>query len=446
MGNPVKYFICMPGKIVDAWPDIETLAADEIPNFNPSYLKELITLIAINQRKDEGQAKLKAKYLNKLIPHYQAYIRFLVDLGVIRRAGKYIPGEVSYSYSFTPEYASRYKYFPVDDMRLVIRIQKNNLKRHNTHKYPGQAGFIRKMTINPEVFEAVKSFPTVEKFNAGLASILKIQQGDIFYSVDNTSGRFHSNLTNLPESLRQFVRINGKQLANLDIKNSQPYLSIILLTDPGKASQFAKSKELSVLLQILKGIDSMDVKMFIYLTIKGKLYEYLMQIGFAKDRNEAKKQLFVIMFGPGSYWSNRHEIFESHFPEVYERFAIIKGHARAGKFDSYKRLAILLQSIEAHLVLDTILPKIYNEHPGTIAVTIHDSVMTSVMTNEVELVRLIMEKELTGFVGYPPTLKVENSTLSPSNIHNYEDYREKEDRNRIEGIQYQYGSTNLIMN
>src|SRR4030042_3962359 len=101
------------------------------------------------------------------------------------------------------------------------------------------------MTIDQGAFNEVETFETIEKYNAALSSILKIRQGDIFYSVDNTSCRFHSNLTNLPESLRPYVRIEGKQLANIDIKNSQPYLSIILLTDPDKVSPFAKSKELS---------------------------------------------------------------------------------------------------------------------------------------------------------------------------------------------------------
>jgi len=410
-----RYYFCIPEKVMNVLPDLEALAINEILHFNTSYLNELITLIALHQKKDEGQAILKAKYLNKLVPNYQNYIRFLIHMGVIKRTSQYIPGEVSYSYSFAPEYNSRYKYCPVDDMFLIRRIVKNNLKRHNTHKYPGQAGFIRKMTIDPEAFEAVKMFPTVEKFNSGLASILKIQQGDIFYSVDQTSGRFHSNLTNLPESLRHFIRINGKQLANIDIKNSQPYLSTILLTDPGKVSPFAKSRELSMFLQTLKKAESMDVTIFNYLVFNGKLYEFLMEKGFAKDRRETKRQLFIVMFGPVTYWSKQHEIFESWFPSVYERFAIIKGHARGNKFKSYKRFAILLQSIEAHLVLDIILTRINKEHPLTIAITIHDSVMTSILTSDVEAVQKIMNDELTKFVGYRPSLKVENSTFL--NLH-----------------------------
>lgn len=424
----VKYYFCLPEKVLENWQQLETLGFIKVPNFNPSYLRELITLIAMNQNKDEGTAFLKAAYLKKLVPGYKAYIELLIGANVIRRSGRYVPGELSYGYAFTSDYLSRYRYFPVNDMYLVKRIQKNNLKRHNTRRHPGQAAFIRKMTIVPEAFDAVRSFSTIEKFNAGLASVLKIQHGEIFYSVDNTSGRFHSNLTNLPESLRQFIRINGKPLASIDIRNSQPYFSTILLRQPQKAAPFAKSHQLSMLLQTLKGIESMDVIMFIYLVNKGNLYEFLMGAGFSQDRKKAKRQLFIIMFGPAYYWSKQHEIFEKWFPLVYERFNCIKGHTKGSKFENYKRFAILLQSVEAHLILNVILRRINTEHPETIAVTIHDSVLTSDTTNDVKQVQGIMEKELTSFVGLPPTLKVEKNEIKHPNQKERKEREKKEEQ------------------
>jgi hypothetical protein len=57
--------------------------------------------------------------------------------------------------------------------------------------------------------------------------------------------------------------------------------------------------------------------------------------------------------------------------------------------------------------LDVILKRIYKELPGTIAVTIHDSIMTGIATNNVEAVRQIMIDELTVFVGFRPQTKIE---------------------------------------
>jgi predicted HAD superfamily phosphohydrolase YqeG len=60
-------------------------------------------------------------------------------------------------------------------------------------------------------------------------------------------------------------------------------------------------------------------------------------------------------------------------------------------------------------MLDVILKRVYKELPGTIAVTVHDSIMTGVLTNNVEAVRKIMIEELTNFVGFAPNIKLEGN-------------------------------------
>jgi hypothetical protein len=59
-------------------------------------------------------------------------------------------------------------------------------------------------------------------------------------------------------------------------------------------------------------------------------------------------------------------------------------------------------------MLDRILKRIYKELPGTIAVTVHDSIMTGILTNNVLAVRKIMIEELTFFVELPPQIKIES--------------------------------------
>jgi predicted HAD superfamily phosphohydrolase YqeG len=58
-------------------------------------------------------------------------------------------------------------------------------------------------------------------------------------------------------------------------------------------------------------------------------------------------------------------------------------------------------------MLDVILKRIYKELPGTIAVTVHDSIMTGILTNNVEAVRKIIVDELTYFIGFQPQIKIE---------------------------------------
>jgi hypothetical protein len=53
--------------------------------------------------------------------------------------------------------------------------------------------------------------------------------------------------------------------------------------------------------------------------------------------------------------------------------------------------------------------ELFDHHagPGTIAITIHDSIMTGILTNNVLAVRKILTDELTFFIGFPPQIKME---------------------------------------
>jgi hypothetical protein len=148
------YPFCVPLKVLEAWGGIEA-AIIEIKGYRKSYLMETLTLISLNLRKDEGEARLKSEYVRKIIPSAEKYFKFLIRYGVIKRA-PYVPEATCFGYHFTSEYDSRFEYFPVDDMYRVRRIHKNNLKRHKTHIYPGQSQYIRQMTIEPESLKYIK--------------------------------------------------------------------------------------------------------------------------------------------------------------------------------------------------------------------------------------------------------------------------------------------------
>jgi len=104
---------------------------------------------------------------------------------------------------------------------------------------------------------------------------------------------------------------------------------------------------------------------------------------------------------------NVRQIFINNFPSVQQLFSRVRGHIKGDKFRGFQRFAILLQTIESYLILSVILKRIYKELPGTIAVTVHDSIMTGILTNKVDEVKGIMVDELTRFVGYEPIISVE---------------------------------------
>ena len=104
--------------------------------------------------------------------------------------------------------------------------------------------------------------------------------------------------------------------------------------------------------------------------------------------------------------SRPRRFFMELFPEVHRIFSIVRGNEKGDKFKSYERFAILLQTVEAHIILKVILPRINIEHPEIIAVTIHDSIMTGIYTDHIQIVKNTMEQELQRLVGYKPTIKI----------------------------------------
>jgi hypothetical protein len=178
-----------------------------------------------------------------------------------------------------------------------------------------------------------------------------------------------------------------------------------------------------MLLQSLKVSHNEVVKKYIKLVADGQFYEYLTkefeQAGIElpedeeKKRHEVKKQVLRILFAPNRLPKNVvngkcRQIFKKSFPTVHRIFSKVRGRDQGTKFENSNRFPILLATIESYLMLDIIMKRIYKELPGIIAITIHDSILTGILTNDVEAVRKIMSDELTEFVGFSPQIKIED--------------------------------------
>jgi hypothetical protein len=165
--------------------------------------------------------------------------------------------------------------------------------------------------------------------------------------------------------------------------------------------------------------------------------------GLELKRDETKRQVLRILFArnrlPKDEINRKARlIFINRFPTVHRIFSKVRGRAKGEKFHNFKRFAILLQRIESYLMLDIILKRIYKELPDTIAITVHDSVMTGILTNNVEAVKNIMTEELNSFVGFPPKIKIEE------NIEGKEEKEKGESEESEEIITNQYDATTFV--
>ncbi len=417
-----SYYQLIPEKVFEILPEIE-MRFKNISGYSFDNLKELISIIATHIRKNEDIKKnegywtpLKMTYLRSIIPQADKYIKTLLELGIIERSEHYQKGEVSYKYRFEQEYLSKYKRIRLTNPKLLLRIEKwqTSMKKKNSKMYPSQNKYLRQLTIDPEALNFVcKTITETDKFNYANASVIRLLNGDIYSKVDTTSGRFHSNITNIPKGLRQFLRVNGKPLINIDVTNCQPYLSIVLLLNPNKAAEFAKHcPKFTMMLKDLQAQQTEDVRLYISLVYKGELYEYLTE-EFNKrgqiinNRKDVKKKVLLILFDRNRNNSKARSIFNELFPEVNRIFSLVRGNVKGSRFENFKRFAILLQRIESHIMLNIILKRINTEYPEIITLTIHDSIMTLKSPDQIETVQNIMREEFFKIVGFEPKLKIE---------------------------------------
>lgn len=416
-----KYFQLIPEKVNNLLWALEQLI--DIKGYNRDYLKEVISIVACHVRKDGEDAPLRSVILRKLVPYAERYLDALIDLGVIYRSPHYIPHEISYRYNFTLEYRSKYVVVPLCNQKLIWRIKKayDNIGKEAVKNVQGcsaQVKYLKQLSLAEGWEELVNSYKDdVDVFNSVLASAMRIVNNDIFFSRDATERRFHSNVTNMKKELRPYLRVNGKPLVNIDVKNSQPYLSTIILTYPAKIAGLTNNSAFSMLLQTLKISHNEDVKKYIKLVADGQFYEFLIKEfeggGIKLTRQETKIQVLRILFAPNRLPKDEVNrkcrlIFREAFPTVHRIFSKVRGRDQGTKFENSNRFAILLATVESYMMLDVVLKRIYRELPGVIAITIHDSIMTGILTDDVEAVRKIIVEELTNFVGFTPKIEIED--------------------------------------
>jgi hypothetical protein len=229
----------------------------------------------------------------------------------------------------------------------------------------------------------------INQYNTDLISISKIVNEDWFIEQPDSSSRIYTNLSNLSTDLRNFLyhKKHNQILINLDIRNSQPYIFSLLLTEK------YRGKELPY-----------DVKQYIELTASGKFYEHVMSLlGMSKEEiaDNIKRKEFKIEFFGKIFFCNTHysirtregKIFAKNFANVY---ALINEY----KEEAYQKLAIEMQHNEAKVILGEVGTKLKTKKIWFN--TIHDSVV--VLAEHAEQVKEIVLASFRKSIGIAPTI------------------------------------------
>ncbi|WP_312074956.1 hypothetical protein [Chryseobacterium sp.] len=245
-----------------------------------------------------------------------------------------------------------------------------------------------------------------DKILAIKRSVHQIKNGEFDPTLNNNNLRLYSTLTSCKKEIRQFLRINGKKINEIDISNSHLYIFSNILkpsfyTNKNKnslikidkniyniiKSEFYKSKyyikeqiknkfkyKNKSYIPYMCGtfLNQKDVEQFNDLPFDNNLYQHLNNILF-----DGKKTREYIKRNVMSYLNlKKHRENNTFIRKMNEKFPNV-GHVIElinGLDNSKGCLAILLQRFESTLLLDIGIKKLLKEHPNLNFFTIHDSV------------------------------------------------------------------------
>lgn len=389
---------------------------------------------------NKGFINMNAKKMQHFNQNYKRYVKHLLDYWFIRTDMKYIPGEKSRGYLINDYngHQATVKRIPVIDfkvkqkkkaeLQIEVKEKKKAEKKYNhltkwfnselqidtesaikmiEEMYPEQTGGI-KGNKKGKPSDWAKRYKAIYAIN-------KFAKQEFYYSVDDNVGRFHSNLTNIKREIRNFITYDGQKLVNVDIKNSQPLFSTLLLHKSFYQNQTALLNFFSfpTFLQLLLPINSssnhssnttiiMLVESLKKLTDKGfgdyenyvnsgDFYKMLADAVYPQlsyDKQKMKTMIFTILFSNNRYMGQEgakpKRDFKGHFPNVYEVFRLIKKN-------NHRALAHLLQRIESKIMIEEVASRIAKERPNLPFFTIHDSILTT-KGNEQYVSKIIKEE------------------------------------------------------
>jgi hypothetical protein len=441
---------------------IDELVLSKYPKFKPFkkekllYILSLINTVRISN-KDlmfESYSQLNSTLLQSYIHNYKDYLNYLInELKIIETDNSYVVGEKSKGFRFKDKYQTMIKPYIVSDfvMRRKMKIEYNqayssveNLSYLTKWFDDGlEINFSKCREFLKEEYNLKVTYPylkdfdvvkekykiPINQFNRNLIAVSNIDNNCYFLKRDNNVLRFHTNLTNMSSVLRNAITYRGEKLYSIDVKNSQPYLSVVLFNKGFYSKSIIDINKLNInklynsylyyimLVETSESLVNKDFGKYINLVRNGGFYEYLAEEYKTKlglectDRKQVKSAVFQTLFTGNTFIGQQKaapkRLFADLFPDVYDIFKLIKKKDKS-------LLPRLLQSIESYLVIDVICKRISKELPKAPIFSIHDSIATTM--EYIEKVKEIMLDEFNKSIGFAPELSVEEWSIE--NIDN----------------------------
>jgi hypothetical protein len=298
--------------------------------------------------------------------NYNYYINYLIDMKFIFLVSDYCVSKKSRTYKINNFDVSKLKRIKVYDNILLKKHSRVYMERNFTEINNSPIPLdIRKRLVNDIYHTSIDFDKSIEylnnqkkngliensKYYKNILSVNSIKNNQYFFKFDSY-GRFHSNFTVLKKQIRNnFLKIDGDDVCEIDIKNSQPFfLSILMKKYMADWDEFD------------------DVEKYFFVVNNGIIYDDILErYDIFKTRDDAKKMIYKVFFGKNGDFKKYSKIFELLYPNVYK---FIKNYKE--NMGDYKSISHELQKIESDFIFNNVINDI---KPSVRIVTIHDSII-----------------------------------------------------------------------
>lgn len=427
-----------------------------------------------NKPLTNAPVSLYTPILKGIVSNYEEYLRWLVEMEVIFLAENYSVGHHSNKYCFTDFILMSFekvselekvemKALVSDSIIIEKSIEDSNIYIKNQHllkwfndrleiDFEGALNFIdefvnenytyvsgdyRIYNIEPEKIGCKKMHWTnqISRLHHKVFTASRNEESDY---------RVHTVLTNFKKIFKPFVTYDSKKMVAFDLKNSQPYFLLFLISNLiSNKNMYVNrlcrkvygSRLCTFMLPILK--ETLSSKEFTeeFFQLKkwileGTLYEnlalalepqklftgkYFIPNVFIKQLKrrectvfDTERELMKSVFIKTLFCKNVKEDSENeyYYHKLRERFPQFIRVLEILKEKDNAHLSRLLQNIESHCIIDYVTKKIAKDYPEMPLFTIHDSICTTVDFESV--LGGIMVQYVEEFTGFEPKVAKES--------------------------------------
>lgn len=364
-------------KLINLWYIIFSSQIDD----NHNTLKYYTNIPRENFRLFKFKFKTKVYQYNELLNFLNKWNLIEINHKYCSKNQNKVCGSFSKSYRIRTEFLSG---TPMSDVEIDFTkiFKDSNNKEYWKKKYPEYSNLIedsynttikldefiyrlykkKGMKLKSKMIDGVltKRYLTQERIIMYINKVLKLHFKNLWFKISN-EGRFYSSITNLPTVALDFLRLYGKKVVELDVKNCQPLLLASLIKD----NDYQNDAE------------------------NGVFYERM------ANKLECCEKTFKLMSYRYIFFSKKplkkgkiHDAMNSCYPELIDQINnLIKDN----------NLALVLQKMESSIFIDKI-GKLPNKK-----ITRHDSVL--VAKNDCKLFKKLIRNEFHK-IGLKVSIKV----------------------------------------